>query len=781
MLQLTRTRALCLLLLAVTACDRAPEAMGPSGTPSSARSVAAGEEDPIGPGVLEAIARDGSASIVVSLKDEDIPDVSPGRSGEEHGKSLSARGHSVSKAQDEALADIGDDELEVRRRFAAVPAVSAEAKSEAAVRKLARKGRVRRIDLDVGGQGDLAVSVPRIGADQRFAAGNDGEGTVVGIIDTGIDTDHPDLADDVLAQACFGFRPAANGGPFCANGTTRQTGPGAAEDLSGHGTHVSGIVTSRGVQASRGVAPGAGIVALRVMDACSFAGCFYAFSEIVAALDYIILNNATLGVQVINMSLGTSALFAGNCDNATAFTQAGASAVNTLRAMGVITFASAGNNNNSIGMGAPACLSNVVSVGAANNLDVAAPFTNGNATTDIFAPGVSIRSSLRNGGTVVASGTSMASPHAAGCAALLIQTGYTTPAAIEARLKTSAFRVIRNGINYPRIDCSPNRNPSAAIGGPYAETEGNAITVSGTATDADGDALAFTWSFGDGSPNESGPASTHATRSHTYVDNCTSGCDGGAYVVTLTVTDGRGGATTRTTTAMIANAPPQVTVAGDQSIVSGETFTGLGGSFVDAGLADGEWSWTVSWGSGQGTTTGSASAPGPITATKQYLTAGTHTVTLSVTDKDGATHSQSLQLTVRHIVIGIDIKPGDEGISPIGLGGGGDGRIPVAVLSSETFDAPTLVDGATVTLGDGASPGAPVALRMNGTRMAGVEDVNGDGRPDLVLHFERDALMANGLTANTTTLRLLATLTDGRQVIGSEAVRIVGARAGNAP
>ena len=772
MSQLTSTRAL-ILLLAVTACDRAREVTGPTATAPALRSVAS--EDPIGPGVLEAIARDGSAMIVVSLKDDDIPDASPGQSGEEHGKSLTARGRSVSAAQHEALADIPEEEVAVRRRFAAVPAFSAEARSEAALRKLAAKGRVRRIDLDVGGEGDLAASVPLIGADQRYAAGNDGEGTVVAIIDSGIDTDHPDLADDVLHQACFGFRPAANGGPFCANGTTRQTGSGAAEDLSGHGTHVSGIVTSAGAQASRGVAPGAGIVALRVLDNCSFSGCFYNFSEVVAALDYIIQNNATLGVKVVNMSIGTSALFAGNCDNAAAFTQAGASAVNTLRAMGVITFASAGNNASTIAMTAPACLSNVVSVGAANNLDVAAPFTNSNATTDIFAPGVSIRSSRRTGGTTVASGTSMASPHAAGCAALLIQMGITTPAAIEARLKTSAFKVTRNAITYPRIDCSPNLAPGAVVGGPYAGTEGSAITLNGIATDGDGDALTYSWSFGDGSPDESGPASTHATRSHTYADNCTSECVGGAYVVTLTVSDGRGGTVTRNTSVMIANAPPQVSVAGDQSILSGGTFTGLGGSFVDVGLDDGPWSWSVSWGAGQGATSGFASAPGAIMATKQYLAVGTYTVTLAVTDKDGATDSKSFQLIVRHVAVGIDVKPGDEDETSIALGGRG-GRIPVAVLSTAAFDAPALIDIATVTLSDGGSPGVPVASRMNGTPMTGTEDVNGDGRPDLVVHFERDALMAVGLTPSTTTLRLLATLTDGRQIMGSEAVRIVGGR-----
>jgi subtilisin family serine protease len=125
--------------------------------------------------------------------------------------------------------------------------------------------------------------------------------------------------------------------------------------------------------------------------------------------------------------------------------------------MGVIAFASAGNNGSGIAMTAPACLSNVVSVGATNNLDVVAAFSNSNATTDIFAPGVSIVSDSRFGGTATASGTSMASPHAAGCAALLIDSGEAlTPAAIETRLKTSPVSVTdaTNGLSFPRIDCS---------------------------------------------------------------------------------------------------------------------------------------------------------------------------------------------------------------------------------------------------------------------------------------------------------------------------------------
>jgi subtilisin family serine protease len=306
----------------------------------------------------------------------------------------------------------------------------------------------------------LAASVPFIGANARHAQGNNGEGVVVAILDSGVDTDHPDLSDDIVAQACFGDNNfSLDGNGFCPSGGDRHFGVTSAEDNAGHGSHVAGIVTSRGTVSSVGVAPGANIVAIKVLDGCAFSGCFYAFSEIVAALDYIIQVNNVLGVKIINMSIGTNAQFVGACDNSTAFNMAGAAAINTLRNMGVIAFASAGNNGSGLTMPSPACLSNVVSVGATNNTGVVATFSQSNSTTDIFAPGVAITSLSRFGTTAVASGTSMASPHAAGCAALLVQAGEAiTPAAIEARLETSPFMVTdpTNGLSFPRIDCSPD-------------------------------------------------------------------------------------------------------------------------------------------------------------------------------------------------------------------------------------------------------------------------------------------------------------------------------------
>jgi subtilisin family serine protease len=167
---------------------------------------------------------------------------------------------------------------------------------------------------------------------------------------------------------------------------------------------------------------------------------------------------------------------------------AGAAAINTLRANGVIAFASSGNNSSGTNMTSPACLSNVVSVGATNDNDVVYILTNSNNTTDIMAPGFQIISDAIGNGTTSASGTSMASPHAAGCAALLIQSGEAiTPAQIESRLETSTIQVTdpTNGLTFPRIDCHPaavTPTPTATNTATPTPTPTSSATPSSTAT-----------------------------------------------------------------------------------------------------------------------------------------------------------------------------------------------------------------------------------------------------------------------------------------------------------
>lgn len=461
MIRSPRFLAFALAAGALAACDSVPDAAGP--TPPGSPNALVAQEERIGPGVLDEIRAGRNPRIVVALN---VPEIEPTTADDATAPEelrvppgLARLKSNVANAQRSAIGRAKREALVALRQFETVPAFAANINSEDAIRAIASDPNVRRIDLDVGGTGQLASSVRVIGANERYEVGNRGQGVVVAILDSGIDTDHPDLADAVVHQACFGNPDGPDGVGFCPNGSDRQFGPGAAEDDAGHGTFVSGIVASNGIVSAPGVAPAASIVAIKVTDNCTISGCFYAFSEIVAALNYIIANNATLKVRAINMSFGTNELFAGACDNAKAFTMAAAAAINTLRTMGVIAFAAAGNDGSGTMMRAPACLSNVVSVGASDDFDVVATFSNSNATTDVFAPGVAITSDFFGGGTFTSAtgGTSAASPHAVGCAALLIDSGEAlTPGAIETRLETSPFRVTdpTNGLSFPRIDCS---------------------------------------------------------------------------------------------------------------------------------------------------------------------------------------------------------------------------------------------------------------------------------------------------------------------------------------
>lgn len=404
----------------------------------------------LGPGVRETVAREGTARVLVFL---DVPGV--------EALSLPAARLEIAKAQDRALAALGPDGFVVARRFEAVPGLAGHL-SIAGLARVASAAGVVRVDLDEGGTGGLAQSVPLVHADQVQSLGFTGLGVTAAILDSGIDTDHPDLADDLDGEACF----CSTG--CCPGGGTTRFGPGAAEDDHGHGSNVTGIVTSGGIVSAPGVAPDAKIVAIKVLDGNNS---FCCTSDVVAGLDWIVNNRPD--VDVVNMSLGTFALYAGECDAANSSTMAFASVINTLRNRGTLSFVSSMNNASGTSMGAPACVASAISVGAVYDANLGstsygvcsdgttAPnkvtcFSNSNSTTDLFAPGAAVTSDYLGGGLSTFHGTSQASPHAAACTADILEAKPSaTPAEIEAALESTGLAVTdaKNGLSFPRIDC----------------------------------------------------------------------------------------------------------------------------------------------------------------------------------------------------------------------------------------------------------------------------------------------------------------------------------------
>ena len=185
---------------------------------------------------------------------------------------------------------------------------------------------------------------------------------------------------------------------------------------------------------------------------------------------------------------------------------------------------------------------------------------------------------------------------------------------------------------------SGDKPPVANLSGPSSGVEGQALAFNGlSSTDPDaGDVLSYRWTFGDGT------SGVGASVAKTFADN-------GAYAVKLTVTDRAGWERTTTQTVTVSNAAPVVTLAS----TSGTTVSVNAGwlaqlRFTDAGTNDGSWRVKFDWGDGTNFSTVLTAqvSTTPLQRGKSWATPGAYTVVVSVTDKDGATTSQQLSVTV---------------------------------------------------------------------------------------------------------------------------------------
>ncbi|MCE7986967.1 MAG: hypothetical protein DYG89_37815 [Caldilinea sp. CFX5] len=429
--------------------------------------------------IAQMVATTGSARVLLLLGDATAP------------VTAAADSAAVAGLQKRFLQTVTAAEFQVYRQYQVVPGLAGLV-TAAGLAKLRANPLVRALQLDHPGGAHLQESLPAIGGDVvHNSYGITGRGVTVAVLDSGIDTDHPDLADDLVAQRCF-----TNGA--CPPGNSAQGS--SAEDENGHGTHVAGIITARGTVSGRGFAPNAKLVAVRVLDK----GGSGFVSDWVAGLDWVHSQLITTPVQIVNLSLGTFALYPDNCDKQEPLL---AAAVAQLRAKGVILFASSGNQGAAMRIAAPACNSGVIAVGATYDGNVGRQptagtyqtifgsswpacsddpttlrtitcFTNSNQQLDLLAPGAPILSTYLGGKTALYWGTSQASPTAAGVAALLLEKRPgLSPAEVENILKKSGTPVTdpSNGLAFPLI------NALAAIKAitPISPT---AVTVSGALT-----------------------------------------------------------------------------------------------------------------------------------------------------------------------------------------------------------------------------------------------------------------------------------------------------------
>ena len=241
-----------------------------------------------------------------------------------------------------------------------------------------------------------------------------GAGVFAYVIDTGIRTSHTQ----------FGGRAAAVFDAFGGNG----------QDCNGHGTHVAGTIGG----STYGVAKSVNLRAVRVLN-CSGSG---TNSGVIAGVDFVRLNHSNPAVA--NMSLGGGASSAVD------------TAVNNLVNSGVVLAVAAGNSNANACNSSPARAANPMTVGSTTTTDARSSFSNFGSCLDLFAPGSGILSAWASSNTATAtlSGTSMASPHVAGVAALYRQ---ANPSASASTVRNAIVNNATTNVVTNAGTGSPNR------------------------------------------------------------------------------------------------------------------------------------------------------------------------------------------------------------------------------------------------------------------------------------------------------------------------------------
>lgn len=407
----------------------------------------------VDPSIVAQLGTNTEVEVIVLLKDTSLIDYDRRLSKGKNYEIYWQKARYFETDQNRVLSKLLSSEFKIRYKYHIINGFSGRITRQG-LEKLTQNPIVSSVMPNRKVRAGLEESLPLINATDVWTLCDiTGEGQTVAILDTGIDYTHPDLAEKYLG-----------GHDFVNNDDDPM-------DDNGHGTHVAGIAAANGTII--GVAPGANLVAVKVLNA---AGGFGNIDIVIAGINWCVDNKDIFNISVINMSLGTFQLYPGHCD----LDQAELSeAINAATAVGIFVAAASMNDGSTERIAAPACIQNATSVGATYDADVGDNvvwwpppdwlvcidestepdqiicFTNRCAILDLLAPGAIITSTRLGGGETNMSGTSMATPHVAGVAALLLEANSNLwPDEIENTLKETGVSINdpETGLSFTRVD-----------------------------------------------------------------------------------------------------------------------------------------------------------------------------------------------------------------------------------------------------------------------------------------------------------------------------------------